>query len=85
MSEPVIRDVDPKRDAAACAAIYAPSVLVGPTSFEEVAPDEDEMATRITRLTITHPWLVAEQKGVQLDLKPEMANEPPEPLLPGAT
>lgn len=64
MSGPDIRDVDPKRDAAACAAIYAPFVLAGPTSFEEVAPDEDEMAIRISRLAGTHPWLVAEQKGI---------------------
>jgi hypothetical protein len=30
-----IRDADPARDAAACAAIYAPSVVEGVTSFEE--------------------------------------------------
>lgn len=64
MSDPLIRDADPRRDAAACAAIYAPFVLAGPTSFEEVAPDEGEMATRISRLTATHPWLVAGQNGV---------------------
>jgi phosphinothricin acetyltransferase len=64
MGELIIRDVDPARDAAASAAIYAPSVSSGPTSFEEAAPDEGEMADRVSRLTITHPWLVAEQDGV---------------------
>ncbi|HWA54353.1 MAG TPA: arsinothricin resistance N-acetyltransferase ArsN1 family B [Solirubrobacterales bacterium] len=63
MGELVIRDVDPVRDAAACAAIYAPFVLEGPTSFEEQAPDEGEMAARIARLTTAHPWLVAEWDG----------------------
>ncbi|HEY6780488.1 MAG TPA: arsinothricin resistance N-acetyltransferase ArsN1 family B [Thermoleophilaceae bacterium] len=63
MGDLVIRNVEPGRDAAVCAAIYAPFVLSGPTSFEEVAPDEREMADRIARLTATHPWLVAERDG----------------------
>lgn len=63
MGELVIRDVDPAADAAACAALYAPFVLAGATSFEEVPPDRDEMADRISRLTATHPWLVAEHGG----------------------
>ncbi len=63
MGDLVIRDVDPLRDAAACAALYAPFVLGGATSFEEVAPDGVEMAERISRLTATHPWLVAERDG----------------------
>ncbi|HVY77517.1 MAG TPA: arsinothricin resistance N-acetyltransferase ArsN1 family B [Solirubrobacterales bacterium] len=63
MGDLVIRDVDPTRDAAACAALYAPFVLGGATSFEEVAPDGGEMAGRIRRLTATHPWLVAEREG----------------------
>lgn len=64
MAELVIRDVEPDRDAAACAAIYAPFVSSGPTSFEETAPSEDEMAGRIANLAATHPWLVAERDGV---------------------
>lgn len=64
MGELVIRDADPMRDAAACAAVYAPFVLSSPTSFEERAPGESEMASRITRLTASHPWLIAEQDGV---------------------
>lgn len=58
-----IRDADPDRDAAACAAIYAPSVEDNPTSFEERAPDAAEMAVRIHRIRATHPWLVAERGG----------------------
>jgi phosphinothricin acetyltransferase len=45
-------------DAAACAAVYAPYVESSVSSFEEVAPDEAEMAGRMLdqpRL----PWLVA--------------------------
>lgn len=64
MGELVIRDVDPIKDAAACAGIYAPFVFSGPTSFEEIAPDEGGMAGRISSLTATHPWLVAERDGV---------------------
>jgi L-amino acid N-acyltransferase YncA len=63
MSPATIRDADPARDAAACAAIYAPHVESGPTSFEERAPGAPEMATRIERLSATHPWLVAEGGG----------------------
>jgi phosphinothricin acetyltransferase len=58
-----IRAVDSERDAAACAAIYAPHVENGATSFEEQAPSAEEMAARIERVTKTHPWLVAELDG----------------------
>jgi phosphinothricin acetyltransferase len=58
-----IREADPERDAAACAAIYAPSVEASATSFEERAPDGAEMAARISQYTATHPWLVAEEVG----------------------
>lgn len=56
-----IRTADPDRDAAACAAIYAPSVEDAPISFEERAPDAAEMTARIRRIQATHPWLVAER------------------------
>jgi phosphinothricin acetyltransferase len=59
----MIRSADAGRDAVACAAIYAPSVEDGPTSFEEEAPTAEEMATRIEVTTATHPWLVAEVDG----------------------
>jgi L-amino acid N-acyltransferase YncA len=63
MSPATIRDADPARDAAACAAIYAPHVESAPTSFEERAPGAAEMAARIERVAATHPWLVAESGG----------------------
>lgn len=47
-------------DAAAIAAIYAPYVTDTPVSFEEAAPDADEMAARINGGgTGLHPWLIA--------------------------
>src|SRR5215218_7479096 len=63
MSEPRIRDADPARDAAACAAIYAPHVEGSSVSFEERAPDATEMAARIERCGTSHAWLVAERGG----------------------
>jgi phosphinothricin acetyltransferase len=56
----IVRHADPARDAEACAAIYAPYVLDGATSFEEEAPDADAMTQRIAENSATHPWLVAE-------------------------
>jgi phosphinothricin acetyltransferase len=50
-------------DAAACAAIYAPFVRDGAASFEETVLDADAFAARITRLSATYPWLVAEVDG----------------------
>jgi L-amino acid N-acyltransferase YncA len=63
MSPLAIRRADPARDAAACAAIYKPSVEEGVISFEERAPGAAEMAARIERIVATHPWLVAESGG----------------------
>lgn len=63
MSELTIRDADPTRDAAACAAIYAPHVEGSPVSFEERAPDAAELAARIERYGASHAWLVAESGG----------------------
>lgn len=51
--------------AAALAAIYAPYVTDTPVSFEEAAPDAEEMARRIEGGGF-HPWLVAEQDGTLL-------------------
>lgn len=59
----LIRHADPERDAAACAAIYAPSVIAGIASLEERAPDEHEMAQRIRAISRAYPWLVAEIDG----------------------
>jgi L-amino acid N-acyltransferase YncA len=63
MSEMRIRDADPARDAAACAAIYAPHVEGSAVSFEERAPDAGELAARIERYGQSHAWLVAEREG----------------------
>jgi phosphinothricin acetyltransferase len=57
-----IRDADPARDAAACAAIYAPLVRDTVISFEEQPPDEPELCRRIERISRTHPWLIAEEQ-----------------------
>ena len=59
----MIRRADPSRDAAACAAIYAPYVTGGAISFEDIPPSTDEFAERISRITRTHPWFVEEQAG----------------------
>jgi L-amino acid N-acyltransferase YncA len=58
----LIRVADSRRDAAACAAIYAPYVRDTPISLEEHPPTADEIATRIETTTQTHPWLVAEDE-----------------------
>jgi phosphinothricin acetyltransferase len=63
MDAVTIRSADPERDAAACAAIYAPHVEDGATSFEEEAPGTAEMAARIECYGATHPWLVVEGGG----------------------
>ena len=59
----LIRHADARRDAQACAAIYAPFVRDTPISFEVVAPEADDFAERIRRISLTHPWLVAESDG----------------------
>jgi len=63
MPELTIRDADPIRDAAACAAIYAPHVEGSAVSFEERAPDAATLAARIERYGRSHAWLVAERGG----------------------
>jgi L-amino acid N-acyltransferase YncA len=58
-----IRDADPGRDAADCAAIYEPFVRETAISFEEKIPTAADFAARIQRIQATHPWLVAEHDG----------------------
>jgi phosphinothricin acetyltransferase len=55
----VIRDASAERDAAACAALYAPYVRDTPISLEDEPPTAREIAARIESTTRTHPWLVA--------------------------
>ena len=59
----LIRHADPSRDAAACAALYAPYVIDGVASLEERAPDPHELAARIEQISARYPWLVAEIDG----------------------
>lgn len=55
-----IRLADPERDAARIARIYEPYVADTIISFEEAAPDADEMASRMRKTLARTPWLVAE-------------------------
>jgi phosphinothricin acetyltransferase len=57
----LLRDADPQRDAAACAAIYAPYVSDSVASFEAAPPGAGEIASRIAA---AHVWLVAERDEV---------------------
>ncbi|MGI8714040.1 MAG: arsinothricin resistance N-acetyltransferase ArsN1 family B [Solirubrobacteraceae bacterium] len=59
----LIRHAEPDRDAAACAAIYAPAVSDGVASLEERAPDPARLADRIRAISRNWPWLVAELDG----------------------
>lgn len=60
----LIRHAEADRDAAACAAIYAPAVQEGVASLEERAPEPHEMAERIRVISRHYPWLVAEIDGL---------------------
>jgi L-amino acid N-acyltransferase YncA len=59
----LIRHADAARDAAACAAIYAPFVRDTVISLEELPPGRSEMEARVQRISRTHPWLIAEDAG----------------------
>ena len=50
----MLRHANATLDATACAAIYAPFVTDGATSFEDVAPAAGELARRIERVSATH-------------------------------
>ncbi len=63
MPTPTIRLAEPTRDAAAIAAIYEPAVRTSLATFEEVPPDADEMARRISAVLARAPWLAAEADG----------------------
>ncbi len=58
-----VRDADAVRDAAACAAIYAPYVTDSFISFEDRAPTAQEMRRRIDS---AHVWLIAEDGDVPI-------------------
>ena len=50
-------------DAPQIADIYRPFVLETPVSFENEAPNAEEMVNRINTVLLTHPWLVADREG----------------------
>lgn len=60
MKPVTIRNADPRHDAAACVAIYAPYVERGATSFEEGTPEPSRLGERIAETQVSHPWLVVE-------------------------
>ena len=62
MPAPLVRDATAS-DAAACAAIYAPSVTDTAVTFETEPPTLAEMAVRIDGAQRRHAWLVLEQDG----------------------
>jgi L-amino acid N-acyltransferase YncA len=59
MSEMRIRPAEP-RDAAGCAAVYAPYVIDSCISFEYEAPSAEDFAQR---MAASHAWVVAEDAG----------------------
>lgn len=59
----LVRHADPERDAAACAAIYAPYVDASGVSFEDVAPNAEQFAARMAETARRYPWLVLEHDG----------------------
>jgi L-amino acid N-acyltransferase YncA len=58
----LVRDAE-ERDAAACAAIYAPYVTDTAITFESEPPSAVEMAARIAAAQRSHAWLVLENDG----------------------
>lgn len=59
---PIIR-VATTDDAQAIAEIYAPAVLERVTSFEIIAPDAAEIASRMDKVMKNYPWIVCETAG----------------------
>ena len=59
---PIIR-VATTDDAQAIAEIYAPAVLERVTSFEIIAPDAAEIASRMGKVMKNYPWIVCETAG----------------------
>jgi len=58
-----IRHADPHRDAAACAAIYAPFVRESAVSFEETPSGPAKFAHHIEQIARHYAFLVADQDG----------------------
>jgi L-amino acid N-acyltransferase YncA len=60
--QPIVRDAS-ERDAAACAAIYAPYVTGTAITFESEPPSAADMAVRIATALRSHAWVVLEDEG----------------------
>jgi L-amino acid N-acyltransferase YncA len=60
--QPLVRDAS-ERDAAACAAVYAPYVTDTAVTFESDPPSAADMAARIAAAQPNHAWLVLEDGG----------------------
>ena len=60
--QPIVRDAS-ERDAAACAAIYAPYVIGTAITFESEPPSAADMAVRIGTALRSHAWVVLEDEG----------------------
>ena len=60
--QPIVRDAS-ERDAAACAAIYAPYVIGTAITFESEPPSPADMAVRIGTALRSHAWVVLEDEG----------------------
>jgi Sortase and related acyltransferases len=54
------------RDAGRIAEIYRPYVEKTAISFEERAPQSEEMVTRIIKVNASFPWIVYEEEGAIL-------------------
>ncbi|UJA21194.1 N-acetyltransferase [Thermoleophilia bacterium SCSIO 60948] len=63
LAEFTIRHAEPGPDAAACARIYAPYVSDSAISFEDDAPDAEEIARRIEVANASYAWLVSEDEA----------------------
>ncbi|WP_193185638.1 GNAT family N-acetyltransferase [Nisaea sediminum] len=64
MNSVLVRDARTE-DIPRIAGIYRPHVLTGTATFEEVPPDEDEMARRLAAVRDSgHFWLCAELEGI---------------------
>jgi L-amino acid N-acyltransferase YncA len=58
-----IRLADPARDASPVAEVYRPYVEQTPISFELEPPTAADMQSRMEKVLVTLPWLVAERSA----------------------
>lgn len=56
----IVRLADPERDAAGVAEVYRPAVETTVATFEEIAPDAEEMERRMRATLERTPWLIVD-------------------------